>query len=80
MDRSMRPFDGKLLIWDGAQGGDLVLADASPDGPYRELARVPKVLARGMCYPQVALADGRIACRNDLGDLVCLSVRGEGTQ
>jgi hypothetical protein len=41
--------DGKLLIWDGQEGGDLVLADASPAGPYHELSRVTKVLAAGRC-------------------------------
>ncbi len=66
--------DGKLVIWDGMKGGDLVLADASPAGPYRELARVKGVFDRGLCYPQVAMAGGRIVCRNELGDLACLSV------
>ena len=72
--------DGKLLIWDGRQGGDLVLADASPTGPYHELARVKGVLTDGRCYPMVALADGYIVCRNDIGDLVCLSVATKGAR
>lgn len=66
--------DGKLVIWDGQKGGDLVLADASPAGPYHELARIKGVLRDGLCYPQVAMAGGRILCRSTLGDLVCLSV------
>ncbi len=66
--------DGKLLIWDGQRGGDLVLADASPKAPYHELARIKGVLAKGMGYPRIALGGGRIVCRNSIGDMVCLSV------
>ncbi len=66
--------DSKLLIWDGDRGGDLVLADASPTAPYHELARIKGIIPTGTCYPMVALGGGRIVCRNDVGDIVCLSV------
>jgi outer membrane protein assembly factor BamB len=63
--------DGKILHL--TDGGELVVADATPDA-YRELARA-KVLSRS-CWTMPVLANGRIYCRNNKGDLVCLDVSG----
>lgn len=71
--------DGKMIIWDGTKVGNLVLAEASPDSGWKELARVENVLKKAKYeqgYPHVALSNGRIVCRNIEGDIVCLSVRG----
>lgn len=65
--------DGKLLIQ--RECGELVAAEASPDG-YRELGRA-KVI-EGPLWAVPALADGRIYCRNNKGDVVCVAA-GKGT-
>ena len=70
--------DDKMIIWDGIKQGNLVLADASPDSSWKELARVNGVFKKSACeqgYPHVVFCDGKILCRNMEGDLVCLSVQ-----
>jgi len=62
--------DGKLIIMD--ERGELVVAEASPK-EFKELARV-KVLG-GRCWGCPVLCRGRIYCRNEGGDLVCLDVK-----
>ena len=62
--------DGKLIILTG--NGQLVIAQATPD-KYTELARA-QVLG-GRCWTSPVLANGRIYCRNEAGDLVCLDVQ-----
>ncbi|HUU60415.1 MAG TPA: PQQ-binding-like beta-propeller repeat protein [Phycisphaerae bacterium] len=62
--------DGKLIVL--AERGDLVIAEASPE-KFQKLAQA-KVLG-GTCWTYPVLAGGRIYCRNDRGDLVCLDVR-----
>jgi outer membrane protein assembly factor BamB len=62
----------KLLIL--TESGDLVLAAASGAG-YRELAR-KKVLS-GRCWVQPTLANGRVYCRNNTGELVALDLGGK---
>ena len=52
--------------------GQLVIAQATPD-KYTELARA-QVLG-GRCWTSPVLANGRIYCRNEAGDLVCLDVQ-----
>ncbi len=64
--------DGKLIIQ--AEGGDLVIADASP-AAYKELARA-NVLS-GVCWTMPVLSGGKIFCRNSEGKLVCLDVSGK---
>ena len=59
----------KLLIF--TETGDLVLADPSPAG-YKELAR--QHLLSGRCWVQPTLANGRIFCRNNAGELVAVAV------
>ncbi|TAN36336.1 MAG: alcohol dehydrogenase [Verrucomicrobia bacterium] len=66
---SLMLADGKLIIQ--AERGDLVIAAASPVA-FQEIART-KVL-NGRCWVVPVLANGRIYCKNNLGDLVCVSV------
>lgn len=63
--------DGKLIVM--TERGELVVVAAVPE-KYTELARA-KVM-NGVCWTQPALANGRLYCRNNGGDLVCLDVRG----
>ena len=66
---SLMLADGKLIIQ--AETGALVIAEASP-AAFKELARA-KVLDK-RCWVVPVLANGRIYCKNDLGDLVGLGV------
>ena len=65
--------DDKLLVFGN---GRLALVDAKA-GQYQQLASVEN-LVKGTCYPQVAFSMGLIVCKDMNGDLVCLSVQGEG--
>jgi outer membrane protein assembly factor BamB len=62
----------KLLIL--TEAGDLVLASASGTA-YKELAR-KKVLG-GRCWVQPTLANGKVYCRNNTGELVALDFGGK---
>jgi len=62
--------DGKLVIL--SEEGELVIAAANPK-EYTELSRVVAVPER--CWTVPVLVDGQIYCRNDVGDLTCVSVR-----
>jgi outer membrane protein assembly factor BamB len=64
--------DNKVIAFGG---GSLVLLDASAT-EYNELAKVDGVVS-GTCYPQVALANGIICCKDAKGQVTCLSV-GKG--
>jgi outer membrane protein assembly factor BamB len=57
----------RLIVMSGK--GELVVAEAKPDA-YAELSRA-KVLDGGVYWTTPVLVDGRIYCRNSLGDLVC---------
>ena len=59
---------GQLLLL--GETGDLILAEASP-AAYKELGR-KKVLS-GRCWVQPAIANGKIFCRNNTGELVALA-------
>ena len=59
--------DGKLIILDDT--GNLLVARATPEG--FELLSQAKVLDGGVYWTRPVLVDGRIYCRNNLGDLVC---------
>lgn len=63
--------DGKLIIL--SEHGELAIALASPGG-YKELARA-QVLG-GTCWTAPVLSGGKIYCRNQDGDLICLNVKG----
>ena len=62
----------KLLIL--TEAGELVLAAAS-GAAYKEIARA-KVLS-GRCWVQPVLANGKIFCRNNTGELVALDLGGK---
>ncbi len=64
---------GGRLVIQGEQG-DLVVAEPSP-ASYKPLARA-KVL-EGRCWVVPVLANGRVFCKNNLGDLVCMDVSGK---
>jgi outer membrane protein assembly factor BamB len=62
--------DGKLIIMNAS--GELMVAAASPDG-FKTSARA-QVLG-GKCWTAPILANGRIYCRNQRGEIVCVDVR-----
>jgi len=66
---SLMLADGKLIIQ--SEQGDLVIAEASSSA-FKEIARA-KVLS-GRCWVVPVLANGRIYCKNNAGDLVCVDV------
>lgn len=61
--------DGKLVVL--SEGGELVVAPASPDG-FKPIARA-KVLD-GRCWVVPVLSNGLIFAKNNNGDLVCVDV------
>lgn len=63
------PDQGKLLIQ--RECGELVVAEASPEG-YTELGRAQVI--DGPCWAVPALAGGKIYCRSNKGEVVCLRV------
>jgi hypothetical protein len=60
--------DNKLVIWGGS--GTLVIADITKPEKYNELVRVDN-LSDSDVWPHVALADGRLLCRDRQGRLKC---------
>ncbi len=64
--------DGKLLVLTGK--GELIIAKASPQ-KFDILGRAQVLTAK--CWSAPVLANGRIYCRNSVGDVVCLDARGK---
>ena len=64
--------DGKLIIQ--AEDGPLVIAEASPEA-YKEISKTPAVAKTSWVNP--ALANGRIYCRNNTGEVACFDVSGK---
>ena len=64
--------DGKLIIL-SEQGGNLVIAEASPKA-FAEIARAQ--VLDGHTWTPPVLANGRIYCRNDAGAIACVDARG----
>jgi outer membrane protein assembly factor BamB len=62
----------KLVIF--SEKGELVIAQASPES-YKELAR-GQILG-SISWTAPVLANGRIYCRNDKGDVACVDVSGQ---
>jgi outer membrane protein assembly factor BamB len=58
--------DGKLVILDK---GELIIAEATPE-KYTERARAQVI--GGKCWTAPVLSNGRLYCRNAVGDLVCV--------
>ncbi len=63
--------DGRLIVLN--EKGELLIAEASPAG-FKPLARW-QVLG-GHSWVQPVYANGRIYCRNNAGEMVCLELRG----
>jgi outer membrane protein assembly factor BamB len=62
--------DGKLIVL--TEDGELVIVAASADS-YQEISRTPAV--DGRSWVVAVLANGRIYCRSNAGELVCFDVR-----
>jgi acyl dehydratase len=63
--------DHKILML--SDTGELVVGQASP-APFTPISRA-RVLGQ-WCWTAPTLANGRVYCRNNLGDLVCLDLKG----
>lgn len=65
--------DGRLMIWGGR--GTLALVDSADRSPaaYNELARIEGVSSTDV-WPHVAMADGRIFCKDRDGHLICFEI------
>ena len=59
--------DGKLIVL--GDRGDLLVAQAAPEG-FQQLAKAHVI--DGHCWVQPVLSHGRLFCRSNQGDLVCL--------
>ena len=70
---SLMVADGKLIIM--AENGDLLLAEASSSG-FKEIAKASAVVPTKAWVTPV-LANGKIFCRNNNGDVACLDVSGK---
>ena len=64
--------NGKLIVM--TENGALAIVEPTPAG-YKELAKA-HVLDK-TCWTSPTLANGRIFCRNNSGDMACVSVAGE---
>ncbi len=71
--------DGKLIVLN--ERGELIIAEATPDG-YRELSSAQVQVrgddsreAKGKCWTAPVFCRGRIYCRNDRGEIVCIDMR-----
>jgi outer membrane protein assembly factor BamB len=67
--------DGKLIIL--REAGELVVARASPEA-YDELARA--AVFGGQSWTIPAIADDRLYCRNNAGEVVCLRLFGVSSE
>ena len=63
--------DGNIIFF--GEGGKLLVVAMSPTG-YKEIASTQLTLS-GKCWTMPVLANGRIYCRSEGGDLSCLDVR-----
>ena len=62
--------DGKLIVL--SETGELVIAPASADG-FVPVSRIQ--VLNGRCWVNPVLANGRIYCRTNKGEVACLDVR-----
>ncbi|MGD0089487.1 MAG: PQQ-binding-like beta-propeller repeat protein [Planctomycetota bacterium] len=62
--------DGKLFVM--VDGGELLVAEAAPAG-FKELARAR--LLSGMCWTVPVVANGRVYCRSNPGEVVGVDLR-----
>lgn len=68
---SLMVADGKMIVL--SDKGELYVAELTP-ASFKVISKA-QVLG-GRCWSVPVLADGRIYCRNEKGDLVCLDVSG----
>lgn len=66
--------DGRIIVW--ASDGDLVLLESADesDGKYKVLGEKRRLL-RSTAWPHVALADGRIYCKDRSGKMICFEIK-----
>jgi len=64
--------DDKLIIQ--GESGEVMIAEASPDR-YKQIARARVGLGHSWTAP--VLANGRLYCRDDRGNVVCIDVSGK---
>lgn len=69
---SVTAADGKLIVL--TDRGELMVADASPAG-FKPIARAQVLGVK--CWTTPVLANGKIYCRNSVGQVVCLDVSGK---
>ncbi len=69
---SLMLSDGKLIIL--SEQGELVIAEATSEA-FKEISRAQVVGFK--CWTVPVLANGRIYCRNEKGNMVCLDVKGK---
>ena len=63
--------DGKLIILN--ESGELIIAKATPSS-YQEIAKRKVFPGKVRCWTAPVLCKGRILCRSNRGDLVCIDV------
>ena len=68
---SLMAVNDQLLVL--GEKGNLAVGPASPKG-FKPKAESQAL--KGRCWTVPVLANGRIYCRNAVGDLLCLDVRG----
>lgn len=64
--------DGKLIIM--SDRGELVIAEANAK-EFKAISRAQVIETRATCWVQPVLAHGRIYCKSNRGELVCVDVR-----
>lgn len=66
--------DGRIIVW--ASDGDLVLVQSADDSKakYKVLGEKRKLL-KSTAWPHVALADGRIYCKDRSGKMICFEIK-----
>ena len=69
---SLTIADGKLIVL--SEKGELMVAEATP-AAFKPISR-GQVLG-GKCWSTPVLANGKIYCRNAVGDVVCVDVGGK---
>lgn len=65
--------DDRLIVW--SKRGDLALIETAKRSPDKlKILASKRVLAKADAWPHVVLAQGRIFCKDQAGNLKCLSV------
>lgn len=67
--------DGRMIVW-GHHGRLVLVESADRAKGYQELARLDHVFSTDV-WPHVVLSDGRLFCKDRVGNLKCFVVRGK---